>query len=244
MPVPERLAYGQSQMLSHNIILHIVLGAGDPENAALEKPPEVFEVDIRLVKDDNFTFVDSLAKCRCFRRIVCTGCFYKNEIRQKGTQIQTQMHFRRRFPPAVFCPIQTVGDQLNRCRINHMDHPLEASRQRTVASALNPKVRTDLIQMSKNFPEQFFRHACVTVPVRVGQTITARGNAIPNFAYQTAMISKRIADVVQPQGMRQLSEDQSQNMTRRAEHPRLPVYSELIGKFRNQISRNQLENLR
>ena len=47
------------------------------------------------------------------------GCFYKNEIRQKGTQIQTQMHFRRRFPPAVFCPIQTVGDQLNRCRINH-----------------------------------------------------------------------------------------------------------------------------
>ena len=52
MPVPERLAYGQSQMLSHNIILHIVLGAGDPENAALGKPPEVFEVDIRLVKDD------------------------------------------------------------------------------------------------------------------------------------------------------------------------------------------------
>ena len=95
--------------------------------------------------------------------------------------------------------------------------------------------------MSKNFPEQFFRHACVTVPVRVGQTITARGNAIPNFAYQTAMISKRIADVVQPQGMRQLSEDQSQNMTRRAEHPRLPVYSELIGKFRNQISRINLK---
>ena len=46
-------------VLSHNIILHIVLGTGDPENAALEKPPEVFEVDIRLVKDDNFTFVDS-----------------------------------------------------------------------------------------------------------------------------------------------------------------------------------------
>lgn len=115
-------------VLSHNIILHIVLGAGDPENAALGKPPEVFEVDIRLVKDDNFTFVDSHAKRRCFRRIVSPGCFYKNEIRQKGTQIQTQMHFRRRFPPAVFCPIQTVGDQLNRCRINHMDHPLEASR--------------------------------------------------------------------------------------------------------------------
>jgi hypothetical protein len=89
-----------------------------------------------------------------------------------------------------------------------MDHPLEASRQRTVASALNPKVRTDLIQMSKNFPEQFFRHACVTVPVRVGQTITARGNAIPNFAYQTAMISKRIADVVQPH-LRPVSEERS-----------------------------------
>ena len=57
-------------VLSHNIILHIVLGAGDPENAALGKPPEVFEVDIRLVKDDNFTFTDSLAKCRRFRRIV------------------------------------------------------------------------------------------------------------------------------------------------------------------------------
>ena len=40
--------------------------------------------------------------------------------------------------------------------------------------------------------------------------------------------------------MRQLSEDQSQNMTRRAEHPRLSVYSELIGKFRNQISWNFL----
>ena len=85
---------------------------------------------------------------------------------------------------------------------------------------------------------------CRVASIFTAPTITARGNAIPNFAYQTAMISKRIADVVQPQGMRQLSEDQSQNMTRRAEHPRLPVYSELIGKFRNQISRNQLENLR
>ena len=127
------------------------------------------------------------------------------------------MHFRRRFPPAMFRPIQTVGDQLNRCRINHMDHALEASRQRTVASALNPEVRTDLIQMSKNFPEQFFRHICVTVPVRVGQTISARRNASTNLAYQAAMIPKRIANVVQPQCMRQLSEDQSQNMTRRAE---------------------------
>ena len=38
---------------------------------------------------------------------------------------------------------------------------LEASRQHTVSSALNPEVRTDLIQMSKNFPEQFFRHTCI-----------------------------------------------------------------------------------
>ena len=154
------------------------------------------------------------------------------------------MHFRRRFPPAMFRPVQTVGDQLNRCRINHMDHPLEAPRQRTVSPALNPEIRTDLIQMSKNFPEQFFRHSCIASPVRVRQTITARGNAIPNFAHQSAMISKRIANVVQAERMRQLSEDQSQNMTRRAEHSRLPVYSELIGKFRNQISRNQLEYLR
>ena len=71
-------------VLSNNIILHIVLGAGDPENAALGKPSEMFEVDICLVKDDNFAFVDPSAKCRCFRRIVSSGCFYKNEIQQTG----------------------------------------------------------------------------------------------------------------------------------------------------------------
>lgn len=83
--------------------------------------------------------------------------------------------------------------------------------------------------MSKNFPEQFFRHACIAIPVCLGQTITARWNAIPNFAHQSAMILKRIANVVQTQSMRQLSEDQRQNMTRRVEHTRLTVNSELIG---------------
>ncbi len=141
------------------------------------------------------------------------------------------MHFRRRFPSAMFRPIQTVGDQLNRCRIDHVDHALEAPRQRTVLPALNPEVRTDLIQMSKNFPEQLFRHTCVTVPVRVGQTIPAWRNAIPNFAHQSAMIPKRIANVVQPQSMRQLSEDQSQNMTRRTEHASLSVIPKSLASF-------------
>ncbi len=95
-------------------------------------------------------------------------------IRRRVSGYQTQVHFRRRFPPAMFRPIQTVGDQLNLCRINYMDHALEASRQRTVSPALNPEVRTDLIQMSKNFPEQFFRHTCVAIPVCMGQTIPAR----------------------------------------------------------------------
>ena len=127
------------------------------------------------------------------------------------------MHFRRRFPPAMFRPVQTVGDQLKRCRIDHVDHALEASRQRTVLPALNPEVRTDLIQMSKNFPEQFFCHACVAIPVCMGQTITARRNAITNLAHQTAMIPKRIANVVQAERMRQLSEDQCKNVTCRTE---------------------------
>jgi len=72
-----------STVLSHNIILHIVFGAGDPKNAALEKPPEMFEVNIRLVKDDDFPFTDPLAKCRRFRRIVSPGGFDENEIRQE-----------------------------------------------------------------------------------------------------------------------------------------------------------------
>ena len=116
-----------------------------------------------------------------------------------------------------------------------MDYALETSRQRTVSPALNPEVRSDLLQMSKNFPEQFFRHACVMLPVRMEQAITARRNAIPNLAHQTAMMSKRTANVVQAQCMLQLPEDQSQNMTRPAEYPRLLVNSEIIRKFRNEL---------
>lgn len=51
-------------VLSHNFILHIVLGAGDPKNTALEKLPKMFEINVSLVKDDNFAFVDPSAKCR------------------------------------------------------------------------------------------------------------------------------------------------------------------------------------
>jgi len=128
----------------------------------------------------------------------------------------------------MFRPVQTVGDQLNRCRINYMEHALKVSRQGTVLPALNPEVRTDLIQMVKNFPEQFLRHTCVAVPVRMGQTIPARRNAIANFTDQPAMIPKRIANVVQPERMRQLPENQRKDVACRTEYTRLPVIDSAI----------------
>ena len=42
-------------MQSHSIIFHTVLGTDTPENAVLRKPPEMFEVGMRLVKTDNYT---------------------------------------------------------------------------------------------------------------------------------------------------------------------------------------------
>ena len=146
---------------------HVLLGAGHPEDAALQEIEEMGEVHIRLVEDDNLSGADGGAEFAGAFGVVFPRGVDDGEAGKEAVEIEPQMALGRRLAPAVFGPVHAGGDQLDGGRIDHMDDAPETPGDSFAAIATG-KGGLEGLQMAEHRPENLFRQAGVPLLVGMG----------------------------------------------------------------------------
>ena len=200
------------------------------------------EVQIRLVEDDDLPGADAGAEFAGAFGVVVPRGVDDGEAGQKAVQVEPQMALGRRLAPAMFGPVHAGGDQLNGGRVDHMDDAPEAPGD-ALAPVAASKAGLEGLQMAEHRPEELLRQAGVALLVGVGEIIAARRRGPAQRHQQPLCSRKRVADVVEADGVGKLRVDQADQMAPRAEGARLLVHAGLPRQFRNQIRRDQIANL-
>jgi len=221
---------------------HVVLGAGDPEDAALEQIKEMGKVQVRLVEDDDLPGSDGRAEFAGAFGVVFPRGVDDGEAGQKAVEIQPQMALGRRLAPAVFGPVHAGGDQLDSGRVHDMDDAPEAPGH-SLAPVAAGKTGLESLQMVEHRPENLFRQAGVSFLVGVREIIAAGRSGRPQRHKQTTVQSQPVADVVEANGMGKLRINQADQMAPRTEGARFLVHAGLPRQLRNQMRWNQIANL-
>jgi hypothetical protein len=221
---------------------HVILGAGDPEDATLEKIEEMSEVQISLVEYDNLTGTNAGAEFAGAFGVVLPRRVDDGEAGQKAVEVEPQMALGGRFAPPVLGPVHTGGDQCNRGGIDHMNDAPETPGDSLAAFAAG-KAGLESLQMAERRPENPFRQTGVPLLVGVREIIAAWRRRGTEGNQQTAVQTQPVADVVEPDGVRELRVDQADEVAPGAEGARFPVHTGFLRQFRNQMRWNQIANL-
>lgn len=232
---------GRVQRLDH-AILQVVLGPADPPETSLRKFEEMLEVQIGLVKHHDFAFFQPRAKFSRLSAVVEPGRVDDCALGQKGLQVQPQMAFRRRLPAPVLRPVHAVGYQLDRGRIQGVDDLAETA-QIAMPNPAFCKSRRLIHQVLHDLPVQGLCHSAVPHPVRMAQVVAARCRRPANRAQCPDIHAQRIANVVEPDGVRHLREEQRDHVTPRCERPAPGIHAVFFGQTCDQMPRNQFAQL-
>jgi len=104
-----------------DFIGHVLLGAGDPEDTALEKIEEMGKVQISLVEDNDLSGANTGAEFTGAFTVVLSRGVNNCEAGKKTVEIEPEMALGGSLAPPVLGPVHAGGDQLNGGGINDMD---------------------------------------------------------------------------------------------------------------------------
>ena len=131
------------------------------------------EVDISLVKYDDFSRLDPRAQLSGPLVVVVASGVHYRKTREKTLQIQAQMTLGGGLAPTMLGPIHARGDQGNGRRIHQVNRPLElAGKSLSRLPAHEP--RRDVTQVFINFPEGFLGHLRWADLFGVGKIVATR----------------------------------------------------------------------
>src|ERR1700678_3340428 len=117
----------------------VVLGPGDKEDSSLHERPEVTEVDIGLVKNNDFSLEEAGTQLPGPRVVVLPGRVHDRKARQEALEVQPEMAFRSRLAPPVLRPAHAGGHQLDRRRVHRVDSTAEPPGNPAFAAAPNKR---------------------------------------------------------------------------------------------------------
>src|SRR6056297_2426352 len=112
-------------MLLDNTIFHVVFGTCNQENTSPVKVTEMWKINVCLIKNGYFTAFETHTEPISFGGIMRRSFFDQSKLRQKRLKIQLHMTLCRGFTPAMLCPVNAVGNELNRGRVNGINCPLK-----------------------------------------------------------------------------------------------------------------------
>ena len=152
------------------------------------------------------------------------------------------MQFRCRLAPSVPGPVHAVCDQRNGGRIHGMNRSLETPRQRAELRPVPRKPGALLCRCSRTsqnscsiMPASRCLFACESV-LRLG----AAARIIPNLA---AWCPDRVTDIVETHRVRELGEQQGDDMTQRSKTATAPLNPEGTRQISSQVGRNEVAQL-
>ena len=221
--------------------LQIILGARDPEHLPHRQVGEMGKIQIRLVKDDNLPGLHARAHFPRPPVVMFPGGVHQRELGQERLQIQPHVTFGGRLAPAMFGPVQTPSDQLDRGRVHDMNHPLEPKGEaRTVPCA---KVRGQRLQVRQHFPEQLFGQLGIPLPVGMGKPVLARRRGPANRRQRSGAQPQGVANIIEPKAVRHLGINQTDHMTPRTKGSGLGFAPRGARQLRHQMVGNQIAKL-
>ena len=231
-----------AQSLATDVVAQIVLGSGDPEDVTTRETEEVGEVDVGFVEDGDLARLQPSAQGQCPRVVMMRGFFDDGKSREECLQVQSQMHLGRSLASTVLGPVHAVGNQSNRRGIDRVDRSLETTGQATVATRRS-ELRIERLEMTQDTPKQFLHHVAVAVLVGMRKRITAWCDRASNGSQLRSVVAQTIADVVQPDRMSELREQQADHLTPRGKGPSLLVHTVLLRKFCRQMRGDEFTKL-
>ena len=240
--VADDVAMGSFEPLAANVTLEVVLGPGDPEDAATGQVEEVGKVEVSLVEHGDLSGLEPCAQRHGSGVVMVGGLFDDGEGRKESLQVQPQMHFGGGLAAAVFGPVHAVGHQGDGRGINGMDRSLEAPGQAAVLTR-RAEPWTKRLKMLQNAPEQFFHHVTVAMLVRIRERVAAWSNRPTDRAKFRFVVTKAVAYIVEPDRVGQLREQKTHYLAPFRESPALHVHAMLARQFFRQMWRDQFTNL-
>lgn len=240
--IADDITFRSFQTFSVNTVAEVVLGPGDPKDAASGQIEEVGKVNVGLVEHRYLAGLEPVAQLHGTGIVMMGSFFDDGKGRKESLQVQAQMHLRRGLTAAVLGPVHAVGHQCDSCRINRMDRPLEAAGQTTVTSRW-AEARVQRLEMPKDTPKQLFHHIAVTVFIGMRERITAWCDRAPDRLKFGTVMPKAIAHIVQPNRMSQLRKQKTNYVAPRSEGAGLFIHAMLAGKFLRQVRRDEFTKL-
>ena len=98
-------------------------------------------------------------------------------------------------------------------------------------------------KMAQGLPEEFFHEVAVAGLISVRQSVASWRGGPANGSELSPMNPQGVADIIQSEGMGELSIEEADNMTPRTEASSLLVYTILARELRNETNGNELANL-
>ena len=194
--VAENVPVATALETAHDAAAQVVLGAGDPENAAHCQVGQVGEIQVRLVEDDDFAGPHACAKFAGTEAVVFTGGADDGEAGQEGLQVQAEVTLGGGLATAMLGPVNTASNQLNGGGVHQMDGALEAEGElRTAATA---EAGVELLEMLEDAPEEVFGHIwagrsrlAVEKPFLLGPLAPRMAESGPEFKRKASQTSLR-----------------------------------------------------
>ena len=240
--VADDVALSLFQPFAVGSVAEVVLGTSDPEDATSGQIEEVGKVDVGLVEDGDLPGLEPGAELHGAGVVMMGSFFDDSKGRKEGLQVQAQMHLRSRLAAAVLGPVHAVGHQRNCRGIDGMDGPFEAAGQSAVTTC-RAELRAKRLKVGQDAPEQFFHHVAVAVLVRMRECVATWCNRTSNRSKPGAVVTKTVANIVQPNRVSQLREQKTHHVAPWGERPSLLVHAMLAGKFFRQMRRDKFTKL-
>ena len=170
------------------------------------------------------------------------GFFHADLLGQVVLQVQRQVAFDGCLLPAVLGPRHAVGDQRNGRGVHGEDRLLQPAQEPLAWATHDERIRPPGA-LAAELPIQLRRHRAVPNGVGMREGIAARRRRLPDTPHLPRMLAHRIADVVEPERMRQVRIHQAYHVAPRTERPAFPVHPVLPRQVRHQQGRNEVANL-
>ena len=239
--VPQNVSFGGVLKLADNPALQIILGTSDPKDTTLGQVGKVSEVEVSLVKDNDFTRLNIGAKLTGPAVVMFGGSVHDGASWQESLEIKPDVAFGGGFTPTMFGPVQRSGHQLNGGRVHNMDEPLESERKTgtTVAS----EVGLDRLQMFQHCPEKLFGHLGIAGAIGIRKCVFGRRRGPAQRRERTGVKMQGIAHIIEPETVSDLGIEQADDMTPRAECAGMFVHTAFSGQLRHKMRWNEVAKL-
>ena len=201
-----------------------------------------------LQKGDLDSFFTASGKKPFARRMVGSTTDKWGKHAEEALRNQSIPTVRLRVQDLDDSPVEWSGFTMRRLdnlglKTQHRRCPHQREAIANVLEGFKQEVRGKLLQMRKGLPEQFLHHVAVAMFVRMGKRVAARRHNASDRCQLRGTVSQRVTDIIEPDGMGELSEKKGHHVAPRREGPRLLVYPVFAGGFFRLMRRDKFTKL-